>query len=93
MGRGYEDRARTQGKLQLDPTTWIPTLPTGKEMLRASPTAVTAGMLWFMSRIPSFRKLLATGINECRGLVEALVTAAPQAAPPVSVATIRGIEP
>lgn len=67
--------------------------PAGKKRLHASPAAAVAGMLWFMSRIPSFRKLLATGINECRALVQALVTAAPRSNSPVSIAKIRGIEP
>ncbi len=59
--------------------------PAGKARLDASPAFVTASMLWFMSRVPSFRNLLATGINECRALVETLVENAAQATPPISV--------
>jgi hypothetical protein len=50
-------------------------------------------MLWFISRITSFRELLATGINECRALVDMFVANAPRAHPPVSVATIQAMKP
>lgn len=67
--------------------------PAGKVRLHASPSWLVAAMLWSMSRIPSFRKLLATGVNECKALVEALAAAAPQAEPPVSVARIQQMKP
>ena len=35
--------------------------PPGKMRLDASPAWVVAAMLWFLSRIPSFRELLSTG--------------------------------
>ena len=70
-----------------------PLYPAGKARLDASPAFVTASMLWFMSRIPSFRNLLATGINECRALVETLVENAAQATPPVSVTKIEEMKP
>jgi len=52
-----------------------------------------AGMLWSMSRITSFRGLLATGIGECRALVDTMVAAASRAHPPVGVATIQAMKP
>lgn len=67
--------------------------PSGKSLLNASPTPLVAGMLWSMSRIPSFRELLATGIGECRALVEVLLVAATQANPPVSVNRIQAMKP
>lgn len=67
--------------------------PAGKARLDACPAFVTASMLWSMSRIPSFRNLLATGINECRALVETLVESAAQATPPISVAKIEAMKP
>ena len=67
--------------------------PPGKALLKASPASVIGGMLWSMSRIKSFRELLATGIDECRGLVDALVLAAPKANPPVSIAKIEAMKP
>lgn len=67
--------------------------PSGKARLQASPAWIVAAMLWFVSRIPSFRELLATGINECRALVDVLVAAAPRANPPVSVIRILAMKP
>jgi 2-dehydropantoate 2-reductase len=67
--------------------------PSGKAWLHASPAWMVAGVLWFMSRITSFRELLATGINECRALVDMFVANAPRANPPVSVATIQAMKP
>ena len=43
--------------------------PRGKSWLHASPAGLRAGMLWFISRLTSFRELLATGIGECRARV------------------------
>ena len=45
-----------------------------------------------MSRIPSFRDLLATGIGECRTLDETLVSAASQRKSGVSVARIEAMK-
>jgi 2-dehydropantoate 2-reductase len=67
--------------------------PSGKSFLSAGPAAGVALMLWSMSRIRSFRELLATGIGECRALVDVLVAAAPQANPPVSLARIEAMKP
>lgn len=67
--------------------------PSGKARLKASPVWAVATMLWFMSRITSFRELLATGIGECRALVKALVEAAPRSNPPVMVARIQAMNP
>ena len=50
--------------------------PASKSVIHASPTAVLAGFLWSVSRIASFRDLLATGENECRALADDLVSAA-----------------
>ena len=67
--------------------------PSGKRRLSRSPAEVVAGLLWFMSRIPSFRKLLATGAGECRALVDAMAAAASQANPPVAFAAIQAMKP
>ena len=67
--------------------------PRGKAILHASPTWVLAAMLWSVSRIPSFRDLLATGANECRALVDVLLSNAPRARPPVSAETIAAMKP
>ena len=67
--------------------------PSGKVALGASPAWMVAGMLWAISRIPSFRDLLATGVGECRALVDVLVAHASQAAPPKAVAKIEAMRP
>lgn len=67
--------------------------PTSKRRLARSPTAVVAALLWGMSRIRSFRELLATGEAECRSLVDAMVAAAPSAKSPVIAADIAAMRP
>lgn len=67
--------------------------PSGKALLQGSPTWAVATVLWLMSRIPSFRDLLASGEGECRALVDVLVAAAPRATPAVSVARIEAMRP
>ena len=67
--------------------------PSGKVWLHVSPAWVVAGMLWSVSRIPSFRELLATGIGECRELVDVLLANAGRANPPVSSAKIQAMKP
>ena len=67
--------------------------PKGKAFLGASPAWVTAAMLWSVSRIKSFRELLATGEAECRELVAVMVTTASRANPPVAVERIEAMKP
>jgi 2-dehydropantoate 2-reductase len=67
--------------------------PRGKVWLRASPAWVVAAMLWLVSRVRSFRELLATGMPECRALVDAMVAAAPRANPPVTTSRIQAMRP
>ncbi len=67
--------------------------PFGKSLLHSSPTWLVASMLWFMSRIRSFRELLATGADESRALVDVLVASASQTKPPVSVNKILAMKP
>jgi 2-dehydropantoate 2-reductase len=50
-------------------------------------------MLWLVSRVRSFRELLATGMPECRALVDAMVAAAPRANPPVTTSRIQAMRP
>lgn len=56
-----------------------PLYPAGKARLHAWPNWVTAAILWSVSRIPSFRVLLAQGVRECRSLADAMADAARQA--------------
>jgi 2-dehydropantoate 2-reductase len=67
--------------------------PAGKVRLSKSPAWIIAGMLWFLSRVSSFRTLLAAGRAECESLVDAMAAAAPRANPPVDVAKIRAMKP
>lgn len=47
--------------------------PRSKVLLEWLPVTVVASMPWVMSRISSFRVLLATGENECCALVDVMV--------------------
>ena len=67
--------------------------PKGKSRLDGCPTWLVAAMLWSMSRIRSFRELLATGRDECCALVDAMLAAAPQAKPPIDASKIRAMKP
>lgn len=67
--------------------------PASKARIAALPAPAVAAMLWAVSRIRSFRELLATGEGECRALVAALLAAAPRAHPPVRTARIAALSP
>ena len=64
-----------------------------KSRLSRSPIWVVAGLLWSVSRIASFRELLATGVVECNALVDAMLTACPKADPPVHHDLIAAMKP
>ena len=63
--------------------------PGSKAVLRSCPPAVVAAMLWFVSRIKSFRALLATGVSECRVLANEMARAADRTTPPLPAARAR----
>ena len=67
--------------------------PSGKALLHASPVWIPASMLFAVSRIKSFRELLATGAGECRALVDVLVGAALRADAAISVDEIQAMKP
>jgi 2-dehydropantoate 2-reductase len=67
--------------------------PNTKARIDRSPTSVVAAVLWFMSRITSFRELLAGGKAECRALVDAMVAAAPLAKPPIVASEVQAMKP
>jgi 2-dehydropantoate 2-reductase len=67
--------------------------PGAKKRIGGSPIWVMAAILWFVSRIRSFRELLATGAAEAAALVNAMVSAAPQATAPGVVADIEAMKP
>ncbi len=61
--------------------------PSAKAVLASSPAALLAVMFWSLSRVTSFRELLATGVNECRALIDLVVAAAAEVKPPLPAAT------
>ena len=67
--------------------------PTAKKLIDGSPIPVLAATLWSMSRIVSFREVLATGKAECQVLVDVMVAAAPPAQQPVDVSRIQAMKP
>lgn len=67
--------------------------PGDKARLEKLPVFVVAGMLWGLSRIPSFRALLATGEAECAALVEAMLASAETSPQSVNMDAIRAMKP
>ena len=49
--------------------------PRGKQRIAGSPVWVVAALLWVMSRVRSFRELLATGQAECSALLDTMLAA------------------
>ncbi len=69
--------------------------PPSKAAINAAPAFLLAGMLWAVSRIASFRDLLATGVNECRALVDLVAAVGLETKPalPEAVEAVRAIKP
>jgi 2-dehydropantoate 2-reductase len=67
--------------------------PRTKRRIAGSPTAAIAAALWFVSRIRSFRELLATGKAEACALTDDMVAAAQRAQRPVDVPAIQAMKP
>ena len=67
--------------------------PLAKLRLRKSPAFAGASLLWSVSRIRSFRELLATGVNECRALLDVLLSVASEVRPAVAAAKIEAMRP
>ena len=67
--------------------------PSGKAWLKASPYWVMAAVLWSVSRIKSFRELLAGGVEECRALINVMTSAANAENVRVDIANIEAMRP
>ncbi len=67
--------------------------PRSKRNIERSPTVSIAALLWSMSRVRSFRELLATGEAECCALVAVMVEAGAHAVPPLGTSAIGAMEP
>lgn len=70
-----------------------PIYPRAKKLINSSHVAVLAASLWSMSRISSFREVLATGKAECQVLVDVMVAAVPMSKRRVNVSAIRAMKP
>jgi 2-dehydropantoate 2-reductase len=57
--------------------------PSKKSMMYSVPNFLIAFLLWVLSRIPAMRENLATGLNECRALIDTMVAAAAKTKPPL----------
>jgi len=57
--------------------------PSTKSTMYSVPNFLIAFPLWVLSRIPAMRENLATGLNECRALIDTIVAAAAKAKPPL----------
>ncbi|MBW4052932.1 MAG: NAD(P)-binding domain-containing protein [Proteobacteria bacterium] len=67
--------------------------PKSKARMEGLPTWMVAAMLCLISRMKSMRELLATGENECRALVDVMLSAAPLAKTPVQLPKILAMKP
>lgn len=67
--------------------------PTSKKAMARSPSAALAAILWSLSRVRSFREVLATGKAECSALVDTMVVAATGALQPADIARIAAMKP
>ena len=70
-----------------------PVYPRTKTLIDHAPASMFAAVLWSMSRVRSFRDLLATGRAECEALVDAMVAAAPHAGAAARVADVAAMKP
>lgn len=70
-----------------------PIYPRAKRLIDRAPASAFAALLWSMSRVRTFRELLATGQAECESLVDAMVAAIPDAASSVRAADIAAMRP
>ena len=59
------------------------------------PNSLIAFLLWVLSHIPAMRENLATGLNECRALIDTMVAAAAKAKPalPAAAKALLAIKP
>ena len=65
--------------------------PSPKLILYFSPRVVIACILWTVSRIKSFRELLATGVIECRSLVDVIIAAATEAKQTIPAGSVSDV--
>lgn len=67
--------------------------PRSKAWIGWLPVTLVASMLWVLSRITSFRELLATGENECCALVDTMVASGEKTESPAELKAILAMKP
>jgi 2-dehydropantoate 2-reductase len=67
--------------------------PTSKKVFANGPVVIPAAMLWLLTKIPSFRTLLASGREECERLIDSIVDAALKNSAPVTIDRITAMKP
>ncbi len=87
LGRGAHE------SLRMIELMGYPIYPAPKAWIKNSPVWLFAFVLWSLSRITAVRNLLATGLSECRALVDVMVATANKANLPVSVSAIQAMKP
>ena len=69
--------------------------PKSKSRLNALPTVLVSSLLWSVSRIASFRDLLATGADECGSLIDVVAVAGQKTSVPITlaIASVQAMKP
>ncbi|MBB3213067.1 2-dehydropantoate 2-reductase [Herbaspirillum sp. Sphag1AN] len=67
--------------------------PSSKVRINQSPAWIIASALWLITRIKSFRELLALGAGESRAMVDLLVSMAPESDKPIEINKIKAMRP
>ncbi|MEB0031432.1 2-dehydropantoate 2-reductase N-terminal domain-containing protein [Undibacterium sp. RTI2.1] len=67
--------------------------PSAKVRINQCPAWLIACMLWVLTRVKSFRELLALGALECSAMIDLLVAAAPLSDNPIAIEKIKAMRP
>ncbi|SGY14320.1 BQ5605_C010g06139 [Microbotryum silenes-dioicae] len=70
-----------------------PIYPSGKKWFSFAPVWCMTGVLWGMSKIPSFRELLAMGVEESRWLVDKLIERGEKEGKEEELSAVRAMRP
>ena len=67
--------------------------PAAKVRIHQCPAWIIASILWGLTRLPSFRELLALGAAECSAMLDLLLAAAPLSGNPIALEKIEAMRP
>lgn len=68
--------------------------PRPQAMMSSAPTFLVAAMLWMVSRVPPIRNAMANGVNECRSLIDEIVSNKSSAkVSPAAVSAVLAMKP